>query len=487
LLKTDNRWNLVSLSSSLSLRSEANPVPGQNLNMTVAPTLFRKVLIANRGEIALRVIRACRELGISTVAVYSTADEHSLHVKLADEAVCIGPAQSKLSYLNIANILSAADITEADAIHPGYGFLSENPEFARLCGECKITFIGPTTANIRSMGEKTQARAIAKAAGVPLLPGTLSAVPGVDVAVEEAEKIGYPVILKAVAGGGGRGIHIVYNSQQLRSSFDRVSSEAGASFGNPAMYLEKYCQTPRHVEIQVLCDKHGNRITLGERDCTIQRRHQKMLEESPSPILDAGLRQEMSAAALKLCAAVNYENVGTVEFLVDNADKRFYFMEMNTRIQVEHPVTEMVTGIDLIKEQIRAAAGKPLLIKQSDIKIQSHSIECRINAEDPERFAPSPGKITGLHVPGGFGVRVDSFVYDQYKVLPFYDSMIAKLIVHAPTRTEAIAKMRQALDEFVVEGIKTNIPFQKKILASKKFRDADYDTHFLEEFLPKYE
>jgi acetyl-CoA carboxylase biotin carboxylase subunit len=455
--------------------------------MTVAPTLFRKVLIANRGEIALRVIRACRELGISTVAVYSTADEHSLHVKLADEAVCIGPAQSKLSYLNIANILSAADITEADAIHPGYGFLSENPEFARLCGECKITFIGPTTANIRSMGEKTQARAIAKAAGVPLLPGTLSAVPGVDVAVEEAEKIGYPVILKAVAGGGGRGIHIVYNSQQLRSSFDRVSSEAGASFGNPAMYLEKYCQTPRHVEIQVLCDKHGNRITLGERDCTIQRRHQKMLEESPSPILDAGLRQEMSAAALKLCAAVNYENVGTVEFLVDNADKRFYFMEMNTRIQVEHPVTEMVTGIDLIKEQIRAAAGKPLLIKQSDIKIQSHSIECRINAEDPERFAPSPGKITGLHVPGGFGVRVDSFVYDQYKVLPFYDSMIAKLIVHAPTRTEAIAKMRQALDEFVVEGIKTNIPFQKKILASKKFRDADYDTHFLEEFLPKYE
>jgi acetyl-CoA carboxylase biotin carboxylase subunit len=455
--------------------------------MSTSPTLFRKVLIANRGEIALRVIRACRELGIATVAVYSTADEHSLHVKMADEAVCIGPPQSKLSYLNIANILSAADITGADAIHPGYGFLSENAEFARLCGECKITFIGPTTANILAMGEKTRARAIALEAGVPLLPGTVSAVPHVDAALEEAGKIGYPVILKAAAGGGGRGIHIVYNSQQLKASFDRVSSEAGAAFGNAAMYIEKYCESPRHVEIQVLCDKHGNRISLGERDCTIQRRHQKMIEECPSSVLDPRLREEMSAAALKLCAAVQYENVGTVEFLVDNRDKKFYFMEMNTRIQVEHPVTEMVTGIDLIKEQILSAAGKPLRIKQSDVQIRSHAIECRINAEDPERFAPSPGKITGLHVPGGFGVRIDSFVYDQYKVVPFYDSMIGKLIVHAPTRNEAIVKMRQALDEFVVEGIKTNIPFQKKILASKKFKDGDYDTHFLEEFLPKYE
>ena len=451
------------------------------------PPLFRKILIANRGEIALRVVRACRELGIPTVAVYSVADEHSLHVKLADEAVCIGPAHSKLSYLNIASILSAADITEADAIHPGYGFLSENAEFARLCGECKITFIGPTTANIRAMGEKTQARAIAREAGVPLLPGTVSAVPHLEAALGEAEKIGYPVILKAAAGGGGRGIHIVYNPQQLRACFDRASSEAGAAFGNAAMYLEKYCQNPRHVEIQVLCDKFGNRISLGERDCTIQRRHQKILEESPSPILEPLLRQAMSEAALKLCSAVDYENVGTVEFLVDNQDKKFYFMEMNTRIQVEHPVTEMVTGIDLVKEQIRAAAGKPLKIKQSDIQIKSHAIECRINAEDPDKFAPSPGKITGFHLPGGFGVRVDSFVYDQYKVVPFYDSMIGKLIVHAPTRTDAIAKMRQALDEFVVEGIKTNIPFQKKILASKKFKDADYDTHFLEEFLPKYE
>ena len=448
--------------------------------------LFRKVLIANRGEIALRVIRACRELGISTVAVYSTADEHSLHVKLADEAVCIGPPQSKLSYLNIAALLTAADITDADAIHPGYGFLSENPEFARLCKECGITFIGPTTENIVAMGEKTRARAIAKEAGVPLLPGTVAAVAGVEEALSEADKIGYPVILKAAAGGGGRGIHVVFSAQQLKSSFDRVSSEAGAAFGNASMYVEKYCEHPRHVEIQVLCDQHGNRISLGERDCTIQRRHQKLLEESPSPILDTVLRDKMSAAALQLCAAVNYENVGTVEFLVDE-HKNFYFMEMNTRIQVEHPVTEMVTGFDLVKEQIRAAAGHTLKIKQSDVKIKTHAIECRINAEDPDRFTPSPGKITALHVPGGFGVRIDSFVYDQYKVVPFYDSMIAKLIVHAPNRLDAIAKMRQALDEFVVEGIKTNIAFHKKILASKKFRDADYDTHFLEEFLPKYE
>lgn len=450
-------------------------------------TLFRKVLIANRGEIALRVIRACRELGISTVAVYSTADEHSLHVKLADEAVCIGPAQSKLSYLNIAAILTAADITGADAIHPGYGFLSENAEFARLCGECKITFIGPTTQNIIDMGEKTRARQLAKDAGVPLLPGTVSAVPNKEAALDEAKKIGFPVILKAAAGGGGRGIHVVYTAQQLQASFDRASSEAQAAFGNPAMYVEKYCEHPRHVEIQVLCDKFGNRIWLGERDCTIQRRHQKMLEEAPSSVIDDALRQEMGEAAMKLCNSVNYENVGTVEFLVDNETKKFYFMEMNTRIQVEHPVTEMVTGIDLIKEQIKSAAGNPLTIKQSDVKIRSHAIECRINAEDPDTFAPSPGKILALHVPGGYGVRIESFVYSQYKVVPFYDSMIGKLIVHAPTRLEAIAKMRQALDEFVVEGIKTNIPFHKKILESKKFRDSDYDTHFLEEFLPKYE
>ncbi len=380
--------------------------------------LFKKVLIANRGEIALRVIRACRELGISTVAVYSTADEESLHVKLADEAVCIGPPQSKLSYLNIASILSAADITHADAIHPGYGFLSENAEFARLCRECRITFIGPTPENIEAMGEKTRARAIARQAGVPLLPGTVEAVPGVAVALREAERIGYPVILKAAAGGGGRGIHVVRSAEQLKASFDRVSAEAGAAFGNPAMYVEKFCERPRHVEIQVLCDQFGNRLFLGERDCTIQRRHQKLLEEAPSPVLDEKLRQEMGEAALRLCESVQYQNVGTVEFLVDE-NLKFYFMEMNTRIQVEHPVTEMVTGIDLLKEQILSAAGFKLRLQQSDIQIRSHSIECRINAEDPEKFTPSPGKITALHTPGGFGVRVESFVYDQYKVVPF--------------------------------------------------------------------
>jgi len=447
---------------------------------------IKKVLIANRGEIALRVIRACKQLGISTVAVYSTADEKSLHVKLADEAVCIGPPQSKLSYLNIQSILSAADITGADAIHPGYGFLSENAEFARLCRECKITFIGPTPENIVAMGEKTRARKIAKEAGVPLLAGTLDPVSGVEGAVEAAEKIGYPVILKAAAGGGGRGIHIVRNSKQIRENFGRMTAEAGAAFGNPAMYVEKFCENPRHVEIQVLCDKYGTRLFLGERDCTIQRRHQKLLEEAPSPVVNAELRNRMGRAAISLCEAVKYESVGTVEFLVDR-NRNFFFMEMNTRIQVEHPVTEMVTGVDLIQQQILVAAGAKLTLKQSDIQIDSHSIECRINAEDPETFAPSPGLITALHVPGGYGVRNDSFVYDQYRVVPFYDSMIGKLIVHAEDRDSAILKMRQALDEYIVEGIKTNIPMHKKILASKAFAAAEYDTNFMEEFLSKSE
>jgi acetyl-CoA carboxylase biotin carboxylase subunit len=455
--------------------------------MTAKKASIRKILIANRGEIALRVIRACKQLGISTVAVYSTADEKSLHVKLADEAVCIGPPQSKLSYLNIAAILSAADITEADAIHPGYGFLSENAEFARLCRECKITFIGPTPENIEAMGEKTRARKIAKEAGVPLLPGTLDPVADVEDCIRHAEKIGYPVILKAAAGGGGRGIHVVWSTSEIRANFDRMCSEAGAAFGNPAMYVEKFCEQPRHVEIQVLCDKYGNRIFLGERDCTIQRRHQKLVEEAPSPIVSPELRAKMGEAALKLCAAVKYENVGTVEFLVDRRDKQFYFMEMNTRIQVEHPVTEMVTGIDLIQEQIRSAAGETLTIRQDDIKIASHAIECRINAEDAVTFAPSPGLITALHVPGGYGVRNDSFVYDQYRVVPYYDSMIGKLIVHANTREAAIMKMRQALDEYIVEGIKTNIPLHKRVMASKAFGSSDYDTHFLEEFLSKAE
>jgi acetyl-CoA carboxylase biotin carboxylase subunit len=454
-------------------------MPKKNLSI-------RKVLIANRGEIALRVIRACKQLGIATVAVYSTADEKSLHVKLADEAVCIGPPQSKFSYLNIQAILSAADITGADAIHPGYGFLSENAEFARLCRECKITFIGPTPENIVAMGEKTRARKIAKEAGVPLLPGTLDPVSGVEGAIEAAEKIGYPVILKAAAGGGGRGIHIVRNSKQIRDNFDRMTAEAGAAFGNPAMYVEKFCEKPRHVEIQVLCDKYGTRLSLGERDCTIQRRHQKLIEEAPSPIITPEIRAEMSKAALALCEEVKYESVGTVEFIVDQ-NKNFFFMEMNTRIQVEHPVTEMVTGVDLIQQQILVAAGAKLTLKQSDIKINSHSIECRINAEDPMTFAPSPGLITALHVPGGYGVRNDSFVYDQYRVVPNYDSMIGKLIVHAEDRDAAILKMRQALDEYIVEGIKTNIPMHKKVLASKAFSTAEYDTHFLEEFLAKSE
>ncbi len=447
---------------------------------------IKKVLIANRGEIALRVIRACKQLGISTVAVYSTADEKSLHVKLADEAVCIGPPQSKLSYLNIQSILSAADITGADAIHPGYGFLSENAEFARLCRECNITFIGPTPENIVAMGEKTRARKIAKEAGVPLLAGTLDPVSGVEGAVEAAEKIGYPVILKAAAGGGGRGIHIVRNSKQIRENFGRMTAEAGAAFGNPAMYVEKFCENPRHVEIQVLCDKYGQRLFLGERDCTIQRRHQKLIEEAPSPVVTPELRNRMGRAAIALCEAVKYESVGTVEFLVDR-NRNFFFMEMNTRLQVEHPVTEMVTGVDLIQQQIMVAAGMKLTLKQSDIQIASHAIECRINAEDPVTFAPSPGLITALHVPGGYGVRNDSFVYDQYRVVPFYDSMIGKLIVHAEDREAAILKMRQALDEYIVEGIKTNIPLHKKVLAAKAFSAAEYDTHFLEEFLSKSE
>jgi acetyl-CoA carboxylase biotin carboxylase subunit len=405
---------------------------------------------------------------------------------LADEAVCIGPPQAKLSYLNIAAILSAADITKADAIHPGYGFLSENSEFARLCRECGLVFIGPTPENIEAMGEKTRARAIAKKAGVPLLPGTLAAVPSVEAAILEAERIGYPLILKAASGGGGRGIHIVRSRADLNTSFGRLSEEALAAFGSGAMYLEKYCESPRHVEIQVVCDQFGNRIHLGERDCTIQRRHQKLIEESPSSAITPQIRAQMGEAALRLCEEVGYQNVGTVEFLLDQ-DQKFYFMEMNTRIQVEHPVTEMVTGIDLLKLQIRLADGEKLTIQQSDIQIRSHAIECRINAEHPEKFTPSPGLITALHTPGGYGVRVDSFVYAQYRVVPFYDSLLGKLIVHAPTRGEAISKMCQALDEFVVDGIHTNLGFHRKVLASEKFRQGKFDTHFLEEFLAKSE
>jgi len=441
--------------------------------------MFHKVLIANRGEIAIRVIRACKELGIKTVAVYSTADAESLHVKLADESVCIGPPPSSQSYLNINAIISAAELTDAAAIHPGYGFLSENARFAEVCEQCGITFIGPTAESMRVMGDKISARQAVIAHGVPILPGTKENVKSVDEAVKIAREIGFPVIIKATAGGGGRGMKIVHSQATLATAYATAKAEAQAGFGNPDVYIEKYCVEPRHVEIQVLADKHGNCIHLGERDCSIQRRHQKIIEEAPCPVLKPETRAAMGAAAIKAAKAVNYNSVGTVEFLLDKSGE-FYFMEMNTRIQVEHPVTEMVTGVDLIREQIRSAAGLPLRYKQEDIKITGHAIECRINAEDPFKFTPSPGKITAYHQPGGLGVRVDAFVYDQYTVVPNYDSMIGKLIVHAETRDDAIKRMARALDEYIIEGIKTTIFFHKRIMANKDFIDGNVDTSFLD-------
>ncbi len=446
---------------------------------------MKKVLVANRGEIALRVIRACKDLGLETVAVYSQADEHSLHVKLADEAVCIGPPASKLSYLNIPFVIAAAEVTGADAIHPGYGFLSENAEFARICRDCNITFIGPKPENIALLGDKVSARATAIRAGIQLLPGTLGAVKDLAEAEKEAKKIGYPVILKASAGGGGRGIQVVHSHEKLVSAFDRVRSEAGAAFGNSEVYLEKFCEKPRHVEIQVAADHFGNAIFLGERDCTVQRRHQKLIEEAPCPVITADVRKKMGEAAIALVKEVGYQNVGTVEFLLDSDHKSFYFMEMNTRVQVEHPVTEMVTGVDIVKLQLQIASGHKLPYKQSDIKITGHAMECRINAEDPETFKPSPGKVEGLHVPGGYGVRFDSFLYDQYNVVPHYDSLLGKLITHEENRELCIMKMMRALQELKIGGIKTNGAFYVKVLANKKFKDNQYDTHFLEEFLAK--
>ena len=441
--------------------------------------MFHKILIANRGEIALRIIRACTELGIKTVAVYSTADSDSLHVKLADESVCIGPASSLQSYLNINAIISAAELTDAEAIHPGYGFLAENAAFAEICENCGITFIGPTSESMRLMGDKISARQAMIRQKVPILPGTKDAVQDVNEAVKVAKEIGFPVIIKASAGGGGRGMKIVHSPATLPNAFATARAEAQAGFGNPEVYIEKYCQQPRHVEIQVLGDKHGNLIHLGERDCSIQRRHQKLLEEAPCSVLTPQLRAAMGDAAVRAAKAVDYNSAGTVEFLLDS-DGNFYFMEMNTRIQVEHPVTEMVTGIDIVREQIRSAAGLKLRYKQSDIKIKGHSIECRINAEDPFKFTPCPGKITSYHTPGGLGVRVDSFVYDQYTVLPHYDSLISKLIVHADTREDAIRRMLRALDEYIIEGIKTTIPFHKRILSNKDFIEGNLDTGFLE-------
>lgn len=441
--------------------------------------MFHKILIANRGEIALRIIRACKELGIKTVAVHSTVDSEALHVKLADQSVCIGPAPSSASYLNIKAILSAAEVTDADAIHPGYGFLSENAEFAEICTNCGITFIGPSAESIRLMGDKISARQTVTKAGVPILPGTKEGVATAEEAVKIAGEIGYPVIIKATAGGGGRGMKVVHSPASLPNLFAAARTEANAGFGNPEVYIEKFCERPRHVEIQILADKHGNVIHLGERDCSIQRRHQKLIEEAPCPVLTPEQRKKMGDCAVAAAKAANYTSVGTMEFLLDSAGD-FYFMEMNTRVQVEHPVTEMITGIDIIKEQIRSAAGLPLRYKQEDIKIQGHAIECRVNAEDPVKFTPFPGKIDGYHTPGGLGVRVDSAVYDQYTVLPHYDSMIAKLIVHADTREEAIRRMSRALDEYIIEGIRTTIPFHQKIMNNKDFIEGNVDTGFLE-------
>ncbi|SFS93176.1 acetyl-CoA carboxylase biotin carboxylase subunit [Marininema halotolerans] len=442
--------------------------------------MFKKVLIANRGEIAVRIIRACHELGIQTVAVYSEADRDALHVKLADEAFCIGPASSKDSYLNMTNLMSVATLVEVDAIHPGYGFLAENADFAELCAACNITFIGPSPEAIIKMGDKTTARDTMKEAGVPVVPGTEGIIEDMDIALSTALEIGFPVIVKATAGGGGKGMRVVHSEDELRRAIQMAQQEAAANFGNSGVYLEKYLVEPRHIEIQVLADGKGNTIHLGERDCSIQRRYQKLIEEAPSPALDPELRNRMGKAAVAAAEAVNYEGAGTVEFLLDKAGD-FYFMEMNTRIQVEHPVTELITGIDLVQEQIRVAAGKELMVKQEEIQIEGWAIECRINAEDPARkFMPTPGTIQFYLPPGGVGVRVDSAAYPGYRIPPFYDSMIAKLIVWGKDRDEAIRRMQRALAEFAVEGISTTIPFHMKLLANQRFRDGDFHIQFLE-------
>ena len=443
--------------------------------------MFKKVLIANRGEIALRIIRVCKQFGIKTVAVYSKADSDSLHVRFADEAVCIGPAPSKESYLKIPRIIAAAEITGAEAIHPGYGFLAENASFAEICSTSGIKFIGPTAEMIAAMGDKALAKETMKKAGVPVVPGSDGVVKTSGEAGEVGKAIGLPVIIKAVAGGGGRGMRIVRDLGEMETAFKTAQHEAEQAFGNADVYIEHFVEQPRHVEIQVFGDEQGNVLHFGERDCSVQRRHQKLIEESPSPALDEELRTKMGEAAVKGCKAVGYQNAGTVEFLVDK-EKNFYFMEMNTRIQVEHPVTEQVTGHDLIKLQLQIAAGQRLPRKK--IHNRGHSIECRINAEDPAtNFRPSPGKITDFHMPGGFGVRVDTHAYAGYDVPPFYDSLVAKLIVFAQTREGAINKMASALDEFIIEGIKTTIPFHRQVMQNNKFRSGKFDTSFLEEFV----
>ena len=440
--------------------------------------LPKKILIANRGEIALRVIRACKEMGISTVAVHSDCDSEALHVKLADEAVCIGPPDPRKSYLNIVSIMSAAEVTGADAIHPGYGFLSENQEFARICEKCNVKFIGPSWESMAQMGRKIQALQLMSKSGVPTLPGFHEPIRDAEQAKKVAADIGYPVILKASAGGGGRGMQIVHSEDELNNAVLRTQSEATLAFGVGDVYIEKYVERPRHVEIQILADEHGNVLHLGERDCSIQRRHQKLIEESPCPVLTPELRAKMGEAAVRAAKAVNYANAGTIEFLLDQKGK-FYFMEMNTRVQVEHPVTEMVTGIDIVHEQILIAAGEKLRYKQEDIQMRGHSIECRINAEDPEKFLPCPGLISAYHAPGGLGVRVDSAVYADYVVPRYYDSLIAKLVVWGGTRSIAIARMKRALSEYMVDGIKTNIPFHKKVMENKDYRAGKVDTSFI--------
>ena len=448
--------------------------------------MFDKILVANRGEIAVRIIRACREMGIKTVAVYSEADRDALHTMLADEAICIGPAASSQSYLNMERILSACVVTQADAIHPGFGFLSENARFAELCEKCSIAFIGPSAEIINRMGNKSEARKTMMEAGIPVVPGTKEPVFTAERGLELAESIGFPVMIKASSGGGGKGMRVSRSREDFTENFQNAQLESVKGFSDDTMYIEKYIEQPRHIEFQIMADKYGNVVHLGERDCSIQRRHQKVLEESPCQVISDELRKKMGQTAVMAAKAVNYENAGTIEFLLDK-DKNFYFMEMNTRIQVEHPVTEMVPGLDLIKEQIRVAAGEPLSVKQEDITISGHALECRINAENPSRnFMPCPGKITNIHLPGGNGVRLDTHIYSDYIVPPNYDSMLLKLIVHGKDRQEAIAKMRSALGELIIEGIETNVDFQYEIINHPAFQSGETDTGFIPQYFSQY-
>ena len=441
---------------------------------------MNKILIANRGEIAVRIIRACKEMNIKTVAVYSTADKESLHTKLADEAVCIGDAPSQKSYLNIQNIIEAANITGSDSIHPGYGFLSENAKFAKICEEPNIKFIGPKSEVIDALGNKSHSKELMKKCGIPVIPGSDGSIKDLEDAKKISKKIGYPVMLKASSGGGGKGIRVVYKESDLERNYNLVKQEAKKSFNDDEIYLEKYIENPRHVEIQILADEFGNVIHLGERDCTIQRNHQKIIEETPSPVIDEKLRSKMGETAIKVAKAAKYSSLGTVEFLVDK-NKNFYFMEMNTRVQVEHPITELRTNIDLIKEQIKVAANEEIKIKQKQVNFQNYVIECRINAEDPyKNFRPCPGKITGLNLPGGNGIRIDTGIYEGYTIPSYYDSMIAKLIVYGTSRNEAIAKLKRALEEFVIEGVTTNIDFIFEIIKNPDFIRGNYDTSFIE-------